>query len=1017
MNNLSNLLSYYIECVEIESFESLSYPSFKQNEKFILLDLGKEWSCSDDNLLQLQLTDIFRRNLALGGQNKSLYYGWPLYSTTHVARDGREYAWLSPVFLLKVTYEQNENFSFRLRKEWPKVNNKILKIFTRTIEEKVNLINTIGISEIEQLPEEGLFKLWNDLKQYFPQASIIDEIDPNQELTSEMGYVKGFLNKAMISIANPPRYSKNLLKELKLLKDRTPDIKDTALNVLLTGNITEEMPKFKPSLITKLNRSQRASVKTAFSNRLSVITGPPGTGKSQVVLNILANAFEKQISVLFTSKNNKAVDVVCEKLLNKIKFPTNLRLGARTAEKDYTTKFLDLLDSVLAGGDQDEINNSYTLAKNNFKKVKEKYYNSLEKLTEIVNIRNSIDKLDKQIERYERLINDVEIIEIIQDIPYHKTNIINKTKSELKLLKRNKLPLKYRILMKLSPKTVYNKLYKYCHKCNDLISNLISFPSEISIDLNVYETFLERVENIWSYIKLYNQIKQQRVSLSKTSNSIKALSDKITELEELFSIKTREYYVALGKKRMNNLSINERRALTNYHSVIEQLAGDYPGNRAYAQLKEQQENLFKKIIHILPVWSVTNLSAGSHFPLAKNAFDLLVIDEASQSDIASAIPLLYRAKNVVIIGDPNQLQHISTIGNSQNNRLMQKYDLIAEEMLSFSYNTQSLYKCARGAISSDDVVMLNEHYRSHFSIIEFSNNEWYAENLDIRTNYDNLFFPPQSKNHIEWINITGNTTRPNNRSALNTTEAKATLDILEELKAYYPDKNPSFGIVTPFTAQAKYFKEEIVQRFDENAITNHLLIADTAHKFQGDERDIVLFSPVISAGASNRSSTIRFLRKTKNLFNVAITRARSLLWVIGDRDKCLRANVSFLQNFIEYIEQQKYNDIDLPYNGFQSPWEKKLFEALVARGHEPVSQKVAGPYFIDIALVENDKKIAIEVDGKYWHQTIASSRLERDLIRDNNLRKMHWQVLRFWVFDLKYDLQSCLAKIESALEE
>lgn len=68
-------------------------------------------------------------------------------------------------------------------------------------------------------------------------------------------------------------------------------------------------------------------------------------------------------TILFTSKNNKAVDVVCERILQKISFPINLRLGARTEYRDYTTEFLDLLDAVLAGGDRDTIDIEYARKK------------------------------------------------------------------------------------------------------------------------------------------------------------------------------------------------------------------------------------------------------------------------------------------------------------------------------------------------------------------------------------------------------------------------------------------------------------------------------------------------------------------------------------------------------------------------------------------------------------------------------------------------------------------------------
>ena len=169
-------------------------------------------------------------------------------------------------------------------------------------------------------------------------------------------------------------------------------------------------------------------------------------------------------------------------------------------------------------------------------------------------------------------------------------------------------------------------------------------------------------------------------------------------------------------------------------------------------------------------------------------------------------------------------------------------------------------------------------------------------------------------------------------------------------------------------------------------------------------KDIIIFSPVISQGVDNNSTTIGFLRSTSNLFNVALTRAKSILWIVGDKKKCVNSNITYLRNFVEYVEEEKYKDIDLPYGDFQSPWEKKFFEALVGEGFDPKAQYRSGPYFIDMVLFNDDKKIAIEVDGEQWHTDMTGERLERDIIRDRNLINMGWDVNRFWVHDLKYDM-------------
>lgn len=80
-------------------------------------------------------------------------------------------------------------------------------------------------------------------------------------------------------------------------------------------------------------------------------------------------------------------------------------------------------------------------------------------------------------------------------------------------------------------------------------------------------------------------------------------------------------------------------------------------------------------------------------------------------------------------------------------------------------------------------------------------------------------------------------------------------------------------------------------------------MADTVHKFQGDEIDLMFFSTVISAGAP--SGCVNFLKSTGNLFNVAITRAKSSLVVVGNQDYCKECGVLYLEHFVEYVLRQE----------------------------------------------------------------------------------------------------------------
>jgi superfamily I DNA and/or RNA helicase len=121
----------------------------------------------------------------------------------------------------------------------------------------------------------------------------------------------------------------------------------------------------------------------------------------------------------------------------------------------------------------------------------------------------------------------------------------------------------------------------------------------------------------------------------------------------------------------------------------------------------------------LPCWAVTSLSVKGKVPFESGFFDLIVFDEASQCDIASALPLLYRAKRAVIIGDPKQLAHISGIPKGQDQQLLQKFDL-TDKFPHWAYSYNSLFDLATGFASGEDIVNLRDHHRSHADIIEFS---------------------------------------------------------------------------------------------------------------------------------------------------------------------------------------------------------------------------------------------------------------------------------------------------------
>jgi very-short-patch-repair endonuclease len=196
-------------------------------------------------------------------------------------------------------------------------------------------------------------------------------------------------------------------------------------------------------------------------------------------------------------------------------------------------------------------------------------------------------------------------------------------------------------------------------------------------------------------------------------------------------------------------------------------------------------------------------------------------------------------------------------------------------------------------------------------------------------------------------------------------------------------------------------------------LRNHLelhnkILIDTVHKFQGDERDVIIFSPVVSEGT--KSQSLMFLKSTGNLFNVAITRARALLVTVGDKEYCKKCGVSYLEHFAEYSSGE-----DAPVES--SEWEHLLQKALSDAGIPVTAQYHVDKYYLDLALFHKGKKLDIEVDGAMYHQTWTGELSYNDQLRNQALMREGWDVIRFWVQQVRDQLPWCIEQVKNWMEK
>jgi very-short-patch-repair endonuclease len=221
----------------------------------------------------------------------------------------------------------------------------------------------------------------------------------------------------------------------------------------------------------------------------------------------------------------------------------------------------------------------------------------------------------------------------------------------------------------------------------------------------------------------------------------------------------------------------------------------------------------------------------------------------------------------------------------------------------------------------------------------------------------------------------------------------------------------SVGVISPFRPQVAALSDAVHARLPPSLLERAELRVGTVDGFQGQERDLVLFSPCI--GPSSATSAVTFLQRDWRRFNVAISRARAIAHIFGDLDYARSNNIRVLARLAAFATEPRAR---VGEGVFDSEWERRVYLALTARGLKPVPQYEIAGRRLDFALFgRHDIKLDLEIDGRQWHSDIDGQRKLADHWRDHQLKSLGWRVRRFWVEELAKDMEACLALIEREL--
>ena len=1033
---LARLSKYYLDCLsrdidaEVSVWASDMYgcPDYGQLPELPLYE-------TDEDLYEGKCIRNAIRNVSKEKQRLNLVLGYPLYLNKFTARNGNTYRKVEPLFLFQ--YDQDSvthNGIPTLSDELPQLNSAAFKNITgvsgfETLSEMLILYEELGLEGNEDFPEwDDLFSRLQAIREDWSWKESIDPRELTSTLMSDIAEA-GIYNKAGIFPSERSKYTIGLERELRdFIKKNEGEYKGTALGNWINKNLeNKESSSYHLIEPLPLNEEQRHVVERSLNEPLTVVTGPPGTGKSQVVTNILVNAVYNEQKVLFASKNHKAVDVVNERVNALSTRPIVLRLGSSNSRSEIGSYLSNLLSATVSQSEQhryEELVGIDAQLQRDLAKVENKQ-------EEVIECRNTTDELEQKVEEYRDYFGE-EIFSSIQNwqdgsIERFK-HLVDDAKKAIDQADKNKQPFIDRLLWFFKRDDRFQALENKFDQIK-AIENELGIPSQSFQYENIPDEAVlisqheEELQNVERALRKAEEVRTYFKNLRQLNNlpSLFDLSKEIKSVKEKIQDNSRELWDYWSKLLPERLTQEERSVIGDYATILKMIAkADEEGTKVEKKVWSQYYSMLPKVSGILSAWAVTSLSVRGRVPAEPGFFDLVVIDEASQCDIASALPLLFRAKRAVIIGDPNQLRHITLLKEKEDQRLLDRYDLM-EDYLSWSYSNNSLFDLASAISGTEHVVNLKDHHRSHSDIIEFSNEHFYDGSLRIATDYEKLR-PIPDEPAVSWKHISGRVEKHPQSGSVNKPEANAVVEELERVLGN--GYKGSIGVVTPFRQQANLIRELAHKKAGlSDKLNMRNFLVDTVHKFQGDERDLMIFSPTYSDGI-HRGSKI-FLQKSKNLFNVAITRARASLMIVGDKVACKDSDVDYLSKFANYVDtlgqeekREDTRDMGASYpSQYDSPkvsdWEKYFYEKLYESGVRAMPQYQVGQYRLDLAIVSGDRKLDIEIDGERYHRRWDGDLVWRDQLRNMRLIEQGWDVKRFWVYEVRDDLQRCIEEVKS----
>lgn len=475
----------------------------------------------------------------------------------------------------------------------------------------------------------------------------------------------------------------------------------------------------------------------------------------------------------------------------------------------------------------------------------------------------------------------------------------------------------------------------------------------------------------------------------------------------------------------SRLGERERQNLRAWMQAIKKI-GKGTGKHAEKHRREARAYM-DECKHAIPAWIMPLYRVVETVEANAEIFDVIIIDEASQSG-PEALLLLFLGKQIIVVGDDEQISPDNIGVKDDDVALLQEKYLsdIERTRKTALHGTSSFFDLADMMFGGR--IILQEHFRCMPEIIGFSNKLCYS-NKPLKPLKQ---YPPDRLEPVITVHVDDGYNDGVSSNSINKPEAERIVEQILECCADPKYENKTMGVISLLgNSQSKLIGKMLLDSIGSQEIEKRNLICGEPPNFQGDERDIIFLSMV---KAPNEYGVMRAetSQKMKRRMNVAASRAKEQMWLfhtptINDfgNKECLRYN--FLEYCLEPSIELKYPEIEKLIQSihhtnrnstapkpFDSWFEIDVFTKIIDKGYKVIPQYKCGGHRIDLVVEHGQNRLAVECDGDAFHS--SPEEIDSDIRRQRILERCGWQFWRVRGSDFYRDQDSALQSLWETLD-